>query len=351
MNKKQIIIGTVSSIGMLLTTLTPAFAASFSNGSFETPTATGPFQTITAPDSTTLTPWSITSGNIDLIGTYWNASKGSQSLDMNGTTNGAISQQFDTTPGYTYVVGFDMSGNPDGGPAVKTMDVNAGGTTSSYSYDTTALQNTKTNMKWQSHTFTFKANSSSSTLSFTSTTDPSSSFGPALDNVTVGVNPASFNNCSHNGYVNFVDANGKAFTNQGQCIAYVATHLHNTTGNVGYTAYTLARHGQWGIGNDGSSVFGAVGAFAYTDTNHDWYIVNAKDLNVSGNTAWFAGPVIAASQHAWIGNWLFAKVVDNGPDMIWGSFTTQSAAETGVAAMSNPADGPFNVTSGNLTVH
>ena len=350
MNKKKLFISSVTGLGLLFATMTPALAASFTNGSFETSSVTpGAFTTLTAVDSATLSPWTVTSGNIDLIGSYWNASNGTQSLDMNGTTNGSISQQFDTTPGYTYVVKFDLSGNPDGGPTVKTMDVTAGGTTSSYSYDTVANGTTRQNMNWKPQTFTFKASSNATALTFTSTTGISSSFGPALDNVTVGTNPASFVDC--NSYQNFVNANGKAFTNKGLCIAFIVQNLHRTEGGIGYTANSLVRHGQWGIVNDGTSALGAVGAFGYTDANHDWYIVDAKDLNVSGNTAWFAGKVTNASQPTWVGQWLFAKVVDNSPDMIWGSFTDQATAQSGVASMTNPADGPFNVTSGNLKVH
>lgn len=98
----------------------------------------------------------------------------------------------------------------------------------------------------------------------------------------------------------------------------------------------------------------AKGTFTYSDVNGSTYTVKVMYINVSGNTAWFAGPVVSGNVGA--GNWLITKVVDNGEpginqDQIWGSFTTQSAAITGVANMVDPVDGPFTITSGNIQVH
>lgn len=158
--------------------------------------------------------------------------------------------------------------------------------------------------------------------------------------------PTSFGDCAGNGWKTF---NNPTFTNVGKCIAYVAQHLGKTNGNINYSA-SFNRHSQWGVANDGKTAISAVGAFAYTDAHHDWYIVNVADLKVLGNKAWFAGKVTSASQSSWVGNWVFVKAEDNAPDKVWGSFTTQAAAESGVSTMSTPVDGPFNVTSGNLTV-
>lgn len=96
------------------------------------------------------------------------------------------------------------------------------------------------------------------------------------------------------------------------------------------------------------------GMFKYSDVNGNFYTVDVQYVNVSGNEAWFAGPVVSGNVGA--GNWLFAKVLDGGEpsvgvDQIWGSFTTEAAAKVGVASMSNPGDGFFTITSGNLQVH
>jgi hypothetical protein len=155
--------------------------------------------------------------------------------------------------------------------------------------------------------------------------------------------PTSFAQCNGNGWKTF---NNPTFKNAGLCVAYVATHQHNVDGSITYTANSLVRHAILMMNSALDS-----GIFFYWDANNDWYTVTVSDINVNGNTAWFAGKVTSASQPSWVGQWLFAKVVDNSPDMIWGSFTSQATAENGVTSMSDPADGPFNVTSGNVTVH
>ena len=95
-----------------------------------------------------MTGWTVSSGTVDYIGTYWQASNGARSVDLNGGNTGAISQTFPTVPGLTYNVTFDMSGNPAGGPALKTMNVSAGGASTAYSYDVIASGTTLANMKW-----------------------------------------------------------------------------------------------------------------------------------------------------------------------------------------------------------
>src|SRR5258708_31625129 len=55
-----------------------------SNGSFETGTFDAQaFDTLSA-GSTAITDWTVDSGTIDWIGTYWTASNGSRSIDLNG---------------------------------------------------------------------------------------------------------------------------------------------------------------------------------------------------------------------------------------------------------------------------
>jgi hypothetical protein len=95
------------------------------------------------------------------------------------------------------------------------------------------------------------------------------------------------------------------------------------------------------------------GTFRYSDANNASYRANIRYVKVSGADAWFAGRVTRASNPSWVGNWVFVKVHDGGSsgDQIWGSFTDQTTAKMGVAAMTNPTDGPFAVTSGNLVVH
>lgn len=163
---------------------------SFEDGAFDTNSPT--FNTLNATN-TNIAGWEVTSGSIDWIGSYWQASDGVRSLDMNGLTAGTILQSIPTVMGQAYTVTFDISGNPDGGPAAKTLEIIATiGGSQSFSYSTADNGTTKSNMKWKTESFTFTAGSSLTTLAFTSLTTGDSgvggypnAFGPALDNVVM----------------------------------------------------------------------------------------------------------------------------------------------------------------------
>jgi choice-of-anchor C domain-containing protein len=152
------------------------------NGSFETPTA--PPGSFSNQSGTSLTGWTISVGNVDLIDNgFWQAFAGSQSIDMNGSAPATLYQDIALTPGQTYRLGFAMAENFFGGPATKTMDVSIGSISAgSYSFDNPAA--TTTNMGWQTHTFDFVANAPTMRLQFASTTS-NCCWGPALDDVSV----------------------------------------------------------------------------------------------------------------------------------------------------------------------
>jgi choice-of-anchor C domain-containing protein len=193
-----------------------------SNGSFETGTfGASPFDTLIA-GSTAITDWTVDSGSIDWIGSYWPASNGSRSIDLNGFDTGAISQTLATTIGNTYDVTFDLSGNPAGPPTIKTLDVGAtGAPTVGYQFDTVAVRNTLADMKWAPQTYSFLATSSSTVLSFTSTI--AGAFGPALDNVNVTEIVPTKDDCKNGGWATIIDIQGNSFKNQGDCVSYFAT--------------------------------------------------------------------------------------------------------------------------------
>lgn len=153
------------------------------NGSFED----GPSGVIVltlGSGSNVIKNWTV-AGSIDYIGTYWTASQGGRSLDMNGVGAGSIEQTFLTTPGDTYNVTFDLAGNPSD-PVVKTLRVSAAGRFQDFTFDTTGK--TLTNMGWITKHFTFRAKWDTTTLLFETLT--SGNGGPALDNVRVIRAPA-----------------------------------------------------------------------------------------------------------------------------------------------------------------
>ncbi len=143
---------------------------------------------------------------------------------MSGVEAGTLSQTFATTIGNTYNVSFQLSGNPAGDPAVKTLEVSAtGGTVGLYSYDVTG--NDLTNMNWMPEKYSFLATSASTTLSFVSTT--AGAFGPAIDNVVVTEDVPEKDDCKQGGWETMIDNAGNSFKNQGDCVSYFATKGKN----------------------------------------------------------------------------------------------------------------------------
>jgi len=162
------------------------FADSFQNGSFETGPSPGVFVTLSAGD-TSITGWTVTQGSIDYIGSYWAASAGSRSIDLNGLyQQGGIEQSFGTTSGQKYIVSFDLAGNFDtGGVDPKKMTVDVALFSGSYSFSK-PISWSHTTMGWATYDFEFTAQADSSTLRFISETGPTNdAWGPALDNVRV----------------------------------------------------------------------------------------------------------------------------------------------------------------------
>jgi choice-of-anchor C domain-containing protein len=167
----------------LVASSTASNAATLVNGSFEQPaTFNGGFTTLSAGNPT-LTGWTVDSGSVDLINTYWQNADGSYSLDMSGGSAGAISQMItDLVVGNWYSVLFSMAGNPDGGSGIKSLTASlgsdGGGT---FLFDTAGL--TKSVMGWAENQFVFQASATSGLLSFAS--NENNAYGPALDNVRI----------------------------------------------------------------------------------------------------------------------------------------------------------------------
>jgi choice-of-anchor C domain-containing protein len=170
-----------------------ARAVTITNGSFESGLANvGTYTTLNAVDSTSITGWTVTAGSIDYIGTYWTASDGNRSLDLDGLSAGTISQQLTgLTIGQQYQVFFDIAGNPDSGPTDKTLDVMASLNSQSYSFTIVPGTTTHSNMGWVTESFLFTASATTADLSFISTTTTGgesghpAAYGPALDNVRI----------------------------------------------------------------------------------------------------------------------------------------------------------------------
>ena len=156
------------------------------NGSFETGPDPGVFLTLYG-GATDITGWTVVGHSIDYISpSCWPASDGSRSLDLNGSGTGGIEQDLITVPAMTYLVEFDMAGNPAGPPLIKTLEVSAGGASQPFTFDTSGTSHD--NMGWTTKSWTFVADAGTTTLAFMSL--DKGCYGPALDNVRVDLIPA-----------------------------------------------------------------------------------------------------------------------------------------------------------------
>ena len=181
----------LGSVVLLWLVALPALSAPFQNGSFESG-AFSPCNSFNLTGSGIIAGWTINVGNVDWEGAPfpacgWVASNGNNSLDMVGTGGiGGIQQTFDTVPGTTYQVSFDMAGNFGAPPLVKPLAVTINGVTTNFTFDTTGRSGNS--MGWTTHTVTFTAASTSSTISFVSDVTASGgtqNAGAALDNVRI----------------------------------------------------------------------------------------------------------------------------------------------------------------------
>lgn len=162
-------------------------ASLISNGSFESANSSpGGFTTLTN-GSTAITDWTVGGSSVDYIGTYWQASDGSRSLDMSGNGAGSVSQAVSLIAGQAYELTFDMAGNPDNADKSKDLQVQVsdGLVTQNFNFDATGK--TKANMGWLSKSLVFTALATNYTITFKSL--EANAYGAALDNVALSAVP------------------------------------------------------------------------------------------------------------------------------------------------------------------
>lgn len=171
------------------------------NGSFETgPNIGGGFLNLFG-GSTVITGWTVGGLAVDYCSSgTWNISHGVRNIDLDGSVGnpyptGSIFQTFATTIGQSYLVTFDLSGNPAGGPLVKQVQVSAGATSQVFSHNIGAIvpANLPLSITYQQQQFTFTAIANTSTLTFTSLTPQSgiTGYGAVIDNVFVSSSTSS----------------------------------------------------------------------------------------------------------------------------------------------------------------
>jgi hypothetical protein len=197
--------GVAVGAAILAAAICQASASTFTDGEFNAPPGSAPFQTIDAGGS--LGVWTVGTpagasvpGSVDFINGYWQSPPtGGNSVDLDGLTPGSISQTF-TSAGGTDVLSFYLSGNPDGiqagDPNAKELQVTISTSTGYYTYTLNPLTNSKGNMEWAYETLAFSGGGST-TVTFTSldNTPPytgySGFYGPVVGGIGITPIPAA----------------------------------------------------------------------------------------------------------------------------------------------------------------
>lgn len=169
----------------------PARAELIVNGGFEQPVVGHGSYTTIPTGSLDLTGWTVVSGSVDAVSTgFFPAFEGNQCLDLDGSTAGAIEQAFTTSVGSSYTLTFMYANNAIGGTDPASAEISLSGQISSdlLNQVITHSGSTRGNMNYLAFSFSFIANSGTTTVRFTSL-DPSGSLGGiVLDAVSVASN-------------------------------------------------------------------------------------------------------------------------------------------------------------------
>jgi len=129
--------------------------------------------------------WEISAGSVDLVGpSSGQAAEGVQFVDLNGNDAagpGTMSQVVATLPGHRYRLSFQLAGNPNGDPVIKTLTASIGATTQNFTFDTTG--HTNINLGWVQKDVDAVSCSSTTRMTLKSTT--AGERGPNIDAVSV----------------------------------------------------------------------------------------------------------------------------------------------------------------------
>ncbi|MFF4245060.1 DUF642 domain-containing protein [Streptomyces sp. NPDC001822] len=153
-------------------------------GGFETPVVPAPSPFTTYLGEQAVGPWTAGGHSVDLTSDrLWDAAEGSQSLDLNGSMSGSVSQEISTHPLTSYVVSFQLAGNPAWAPALKTGELRVDGVpVKTFAFDITG--HGFRNMGWTRQTAVFtNLLKNSVTLTFAGTSPGVG--GPVIDDVRV----------------------------------------------------------------------------------------------------------------------------------------------------------------------
>ncbi len=233
--------------------------------------------------------WTVQSGDVELVGTTLQSSPlGGRSVDLNGSTTGAISQTLSTMAGRQYQVLFNVSGNWLSGETIKDFRVSAGGASQEYSVTQPTGWSTS-NMLFSGRSMTFTADSSSTTLAFQSLDTGNS--GAVIADVRVIEIPAAVQTLlSSDSTLSYDAGTGKFYksvaSNQTFTAAQAAAVASTLNGVTGQMVTISSRYE-----ND------LVWNMARNMTSSVW--LGASDAGVEGTWRWNNG--VSAGTTFWVG--------------------------------------------------
>lgn len=152
------------------------------NGSFEDGPTIDRFKPLD-PKSTDIKGWTVTRGQIDLIGTFWDSQDGKRSVDLHGSPGlGGIQQTVPTVKGTKYTLTFYLAATPVCQKPKKTMAVEIDKAVTKFTCEASGKER-KPN--WEKQTVTFTATDKETTIEFYTLETEEPDCGPAIDNVSV----------------------------------------------------------------------------------------------------------------------------------------------------------------------
>jgi choice-of-anchor C domain-containing protein len=174
------------------------------NGGFEIPVAPAGSSDLVSAGSSALFGWAVTTGDVNVVDNgLWQAFQGAQSLDLNGTQPGTISQSIATSAGTHYSLTFAYANNFAAGNPVAMAEVKASGRSTLLDQTVTHSGSTANIMNYTLFTAIFVADSPTSTLQFTALN--SGPWGITLDAVSVVDVAQELGDYNHNGVVDAAD--------------------------------------------------------------------------------------------------------------------------------------------------
>ena len=177
------------------------------NGSFESQAVDTTVTATTSPNSSVFSNWTVaTTSSSSLFtivdtnsnsGNFPDAVNGTRYLAINGANSSAgvafIYQDFVTTPGTAYVVGFSAGRGANAGGSLgirgETYNVNAGSITGGVLGSASSLSSVAGSQFYSPSTFNFTATGTTTRLIFSDISDSTTNVDVLLDNVTVTAVP------------------------------------------------------------------------------------------------------------------------------------------------------------------